>query len=219
MNHSRTSLLLFGLLTLISVETNAQTPSFLTEIDINAFLLAEATNHYISLGEKATIEEFKKLAEQDFFSNDVDTTFRIACLCRILWANDEEPISPPKLGMYGQGVRNHQKSDNSSTAWPLYPLAKSGSTYFVVVHGGRGGGRTVPISTYIEQCQQGGTFRQQEIAVPTNQRAVDDAEALRNSTRWDTEFSTENDTNTWNFIERQTETTRGSEDPDQTPSP
>ncbi|MDB4778243.1 hypothetical protein OAG68_02180 [bacterium] len=85
-----------------------------------------------------------------------------------------------------------------------YPIAKSGSSYFLVVNGGRGGaGQTTDVSKYIDHCHQSGAFLEESIPVPTAGEAAADANQLRNSERWVAEFMNSGDGNTWKSIQSQ----------------
>ena len=164
-------------------QTESQ-PIIFSQTDYDTAALASAVNHFVELGETVAVEHLKKIASQDFASSKVDITFRVACVSRILWENDEVPIAAPRLGMYGGGISVDR---NGRNIWPKYPVAKSGDSYFIVVHSGRGGtglGSNGRIAEYIDHCQANGTFLASAIPVPNSEESTTDLANLLKSERW-----------------------------------
>ena len=112
-------------------QTESQ-PIIFSQTDYDTAALASAVNHFVELGETVAVEHLKKIASQDFASSKVDITFRVACVSRILWENDEVPIAAPRLGMYGGGISVDRNRPQGGNIWPKYPVAKSGDSYFIV---------------------------------------------------------------------------------------
>src|SRR5262245_50195199 len=68
--------------------------------------------------------------------------------------------------------------------WPVYPLAASGSSYFVLHEGYFVAGSPEPLTRYISYCRTKGKFRTERLPVPTRRQALKDAESLRQSEVW-----------------------------------
>ncbi len=155
-------------------------PALLTSKKFDVFRLAEATNYFVELGEEKTVERFVELSKNSTVSGQplgFDINERIGWLCRILYVANDEPIRQPFFGGLSLPPMPLEK-------WPLYPVAKSGNTYFVLSSGYSLGGRPEPVKSYIEHCQQQGTFRTEPIEVPPPMDATGNAESLKQSPRW-----------------------------------
>lgn len=167
-------------------QTESQ-PLIFSQKDFDTVVLANAVNHFVELGETAAVEQLKKIASQDFASSKIDLTFRVACVSRILWENDEAPIAAPRLGVYGGGISVDRNKQQGLNNWPKYPVAKSGKSFFIVVHSGRGGTGLGPnggIAKYIDHCQANGTFLATAIPVPNSEESSADLATLLDSERW-----------------------------------
>jgi hypothetical protein len=68
--------------------------------------------------------------------------------------------------------------------WPLYPVALSGSTYFVLSEGYELGGIAEDPKRYIDYCRDNGAFREKAIPKPTKAQALKDLKALKESDAW-----------------------------------
>lgn len=148
-------------------------------------LLAEAANHYVALGETEAMKELGGLARSSsplargfFDGNDI----RIGWLCRILFEQGRgSPSSrPPGFG----GLTDFPERNMRPDHWPLFPLARSGTSHFVLGHSYLIGGLPEFASQYLDYSRQHGTFRQRPLPVPTREQAIKDALALRASTEW-----------------------------------
>ncbi|MFN3192859.1 MAG: hypothetical protein ACE361_20280 [Aureliella sp.] len=129
---------------------------------------------------------------------------RLACISRVLWQNRDQPIPPPKLGMYGGGVSIEGNQSTKPQDWPLFPVAKEGKSYFVVCGGRAGTGISHRLpSDYFKRCQSSGSFLTKETTLPTKKEAEQDAIRLRHSTRWTKAFSNRGDEAIWESIESQ----------------
>jgi hypothetical protein len=160
------------------------TPRLFEQKEFTAAGLAEAVNHFIALGEKAAVKELLGL-ESDFItecSRDFRVNERIGWVCRILFQPKTEPIRPPGYGALDLPDSMVRDSKN----WPLFPIALSGSTYFVLSEGYSLEGKAERPRDYIDHCQRVGVFRTKPIPVPTKQRAMADAKTLRESAVWKT---------------------------------
>jgi hypothetical protein len=102
------------------------------------------------------------------------------------------------------------------TAWPLYPVARSGSTYFVLSEGYDLGGVPEDPKAYLKHCQTKGKFRSERIPTPTRSQALKDLEQLRQTEAWKAikwkdsgqGFSyTMSEESIWTFIKAQAEKT------------
>ena len=150
-------------------ERRKTAPRFFRELSAGAF--AQAVNHFVSLGESASIQELKSLCEV--------SGFRTAFLCRVLYEGKEGPIRPPGFG--GLELPVHTMP---YTNWPIYPVAHSGSSYFVLGEDYMLGGIAEEPEDYVDYCHSNGVFRTTPIPVPTRDQAIKDAIALRESQAW-----------------------------------
>ena len=202
-------------------------PRFFRERAFTSALLAQAVNRFVSLGEEGAVKELSDLAVGDGFGyrNGFSVNVRIGLLCRVLFEpRDDEPIRAPyygwldALGSMGlPPVFPSASWTNISRYWPLYPVAHSGSTYFVLSEGYsfEGFGGPEKPRDYIAYCQKHGVFRKTPLHVPTRAEALRDAAALRRSKSWKAikwkdsgegySFDAGSDGYAWSFIQEQAE--------------
>jgi hypothetical protein len=99
--------------------------------------------------------------------------------------------------------------------WPLYPVALSGSSYFVIDAGIIiGASNPEDAASYLQYCRESGVFRTTQVPLPTRTQAVDDAAALRTSRAWkaikwadkgpDFEYHYD-ESRAWEFVQKQAE--------------
>lgn len=184
----------------------AEVPEFFTSPKVDTAQLSTAVNHFVGLGETKTISALKAIRSRQTFSGKIDGHFRLACVCRVLWQNSDHPIPQPRLGMYGGGVSVGSGQSAKLKDWPMFPVAKAGKSYFIVVCGGRGGtGASHRLSLrYLTRCQTSGSFFTEKISVPAKQDSEKDAKQLRQSARWMNEFPDQgDDEETWRSIKSQ----------------
>ena len=158
-----------------------RTPVLFKQKQFDSIVLANAINYYVGLGEKQSLIELQALSVDDFdFSNGFDVNERIGWVCRALYeTKNKKPLRPPAFG--GLSLpRNSMPLQN----WPLYPVAKTGSTYVVLSEGYSLAGHAEPVSSYLDYCKSNGTFLKQKISVPNRQAAITDVSNLRKSARW-----------------------------------
>jgi hypothetical protein len=148
--------------------------------------LAEAVNRYVVIGETATIKELQQLSVQensteDFFAGKgFSVNERIGWVCRILYEpSGRSPLRAPKFG-----VLPMPEKTMPAEKWPLFPVASSGSTYFVLKQGYVPNGTPEELTHYLAYCKRNGVFRNTQVAVPTKEQAETDAAALRQSLPW-----------------------------------
>jgi hypothetical protein len=165
---------------------HAEVPKLLTERAFTSATLAEAVNHYVAIGEPAALNELKECAAQDtdhanWLSNrGFSTGERIGWICRILY----EPQGHSALRAPKFGVLNIPEKTMPAEKWPLYPLALSGTTYLVLNQHYTPDGTEETAVHYLDYCRKNGVFRKSPIAVPTEEQAMQDAAALRQSVAW-----------------------------------
>jgi hypothetical protein len=191
----------------------AEVPKLFSEKPFNSVTLAEAVNHYVTIGETATIVELQQLAAQeksggDFFSSHgFSLGERIAWVCRILYEpRGHSPLRAPKFGVLSIPERTMPIEK-----WPLYPVALTGSTYVVLNQSYTPNGRPEDVEHYLAYCKNNGVFRKSLVGVPTREQAMEDAAALRQSEPWkaikwqdDDGFSYPmGESWTWGFIQNQ----------------
>lgn len=144
--------------------------------------LAEAANHFIDLGEAAAVKELEALAPDHNWNivGGIHWAERVGWVCRILFTpKGKEPLRAPRYG-------GHTLPDSTMplASWPLYPVAASGTSYFVLSEGYSLGGRPEDPKAYLAYCRTKGTFRTQRVPVPTRAQALKDVEQLRQSKAW-----------------------------------
>ena len=164
----------------------ADVPKLFTEKNFNSTTLAEAVNHFVAIGQTATVKELQELAHQknannaSFFGQGFSVDERIGWVCRILFIpQGSDSLRPPQYGYLSL-----PEKFMPATEWPLYPIAQSGSTYIVL--GENYTTRHTPEKPehYIAYCVKHGTFRKDPVAVPTKEQALKDTLAFRASDRW-----------------------------------
>jgi hypothetical protein len=165
---------------------HAEVPKLFLQKTFTSATLAEAVNRYVAIGEAASIKELQQLAAQEDASQDAfsgkgfSVSERIGWVCRILYEpRGNSPLRAPRFG-----VLPLPEKTMPLEKWPLYPLALSGSTYFVLKQGYVPDGTPETVTHYLAYCKKNGVFRINPIAVPTKESAAQDAAALRQSLAW-----------------------------------
>jgi hypothetical protein len=161
----------------------AEAPKLFRGQSVNAADLAEALNHFVRLGETATVKELNDLASEETGNG---TDHRVGWMCRLLFRpKGKEPLLPPPFGLLDLGnVGVHTTTGQILETWPLYPFALSGSTYFVLGDRYSFDGWSAGVKAYIADCRTNGVFRTKPVKVPTRKQAMKDAAALRQSKAW-----------------------------------
>jgi len=181
-----------GLVALLSFGiAHADEPEIFQGKQFNAAMMAKAVNHYVAIGEPAAREELARLArraDQSAFQQHwapitftgQDIASRVSWMCLILWpvrpGNESRP--PMFGGLYA--IEGHVKRES----FPLYPVAQSGATYFVLADAYVLGGHPETASHFLADCESHGSFRRQPVAVPTRREAQRDVSMLRQSSGW-----------------------------------
>src|SRR5712675_2414470 len=132
-------------------------PSLFHEKTFTAASFAEAVNYYVAHGEGFTIQELRFLASDTLtdFKRGFSYNERIGWVCRVLFEpKGVESLRPPGFGALA--LPYHTMPLRS---WPLYPVALSGSTYFILSEGYLLGGHAENPKAYIEYCRTNGIFR------------------------------------------------------------
>jgi hypothetical protein len=192
----------------------AAVPRLFQERDFTALSFADAVNHFVSLGEHGAIRELQGLATNSIagFQAGFSANERIGWMCRVLFEPKTESLRAPRFGALRLPYQTMP-----DTSWPLYPVALSGSTYFVLSEGYSLGGVSEEPNAYIEYCRKTGAFRKKLVSVPTKTQALRDAAGLRQSTAWQSikwKDSGENwsytmdEGSTWEFVEKQAKASR-----------
>ena len=165
---------------------HAEIPKLLVQRAFTSADLAEAVNHYVAIGEPATIKELEKCAADDadhsgwYANRGFSVGERVGWICRILYEpQGHSPLRAPKFG-----VLNIPEKSMPVEKWPLYPVALSGSTYLVLNQSYTPRGTTEDAIHYLDYCRKNGVFRKAPIVVPTQEQAVQDAAALRQTVAW-----------------------------------
>ncbi|MBW8864092.1 MAG: hypothetical protein JF609_04045, partial [Verrucomicrobia bacterium] len=163
------------LLLLMTKLCHAAPPKLFTEKAFNSASLAEAANYFIKIGENSAVNELNAIATNDVQAAKLQfrANERIGWVCRILFeSKDGKSLRPPRYGAL-RLPWNSMPDKN----WPLYPVAFSGSTYFVLSEGYMLGGVAENSTDYMRYCQAGGTFRKTPVEINKKKKAVKDAVA------------------------------------------
>ena len=169
---------------LVSVVGCAKSVPVFCERDFTCASLAESVNYFVAIGEDAAVRKLKTLAVKDEEDEDRDgirVAERIGWMCRILYeSKGAEPLRPPRYGALSLPPGFMFEKN-----WPLYPIAETASSYFVLRHGyNLEGGCAEAAEDYIDYCRETGVFRKLPIPVPAKAQALKDSASLRNSQRW-----------------------------------
>jgi len=146
--------------------------------EFNAATFATAVNHLVDIGETAAIREL--LAGPLNAEPDLDAQGRASWLLRVLYL----PKANVPLRKPGYGALVAPAPEEAFAGWPLFPLVRSGDTYFVLSVSYVIAGQPEAPRHYLEYCRDNGTFRKSHIPVPIRARALEDAAALRDSPQW-----------------------------------
>ena len=169
----------FLFMVLSAPPSKAKMPVLFREKAFTCVTLAEAVNHYIALGEEAAIKELESLTLDS--ATDSKGGFsrkeRMGWVCRILFQpQGKDPIRPPAFGALDLPF-----TSVSLTTWPLFPVAVSGTSYFVLSEGYWLAGRAEDPRAYLSYCRANGKFRTEQVPIPTRIHAVNDVNRLRQS--------------------------------------
>jgi hypothetical protein len=157
----------------------AEVPALFREQAFTCATLAEAVNHYVALGEAAAARELASLAGHDEVGG-LDLNERVGWVCRILFQpKGTKPLQPPAFGALALPYNSMPLS-----RWPLFPVALSGSTYFVLSEGYWLAGVAERLEDYLQYCRRDGRFREAPVPLPTRAGALRDLEQLRGSPEW-----------------------------------
>jgi RNA polymerase sigma factor (sigma-70 family) len=163
-------------------EAIKEVPKLFREKSFTCVTLAEAVNHYVALGEEASVKELESLVSDDtgdIFS-DMNLARRMSWVCRILFQpKEDEPLRGP-----GYGAVSLPWNSMPLKKWPLFPLAASGSSYFVLSELYTLGGIAEKPKAYLKYCRANGQFRKEAIPIPSKAQALKDLEQLRQSKAW-----------------------------------
>ena len=200
--------------------SRAATPELFQSHRFNAAMIAYAVNHFIGIGEKASIAELAALATSDanswLFARPMDgdeMAQRVAWMCLILWPAKPGQVQRPP----GYGVLLELDGHLSIKDWPVYPLAWSGHSYFVLGTEYAVGGHPEHPRDYLANCESKGIFRKVPVPVPTRTQAQLDASTLRQSRPWQAGWSFDHaaqsdlELKEWPFIKAQADTIESSQ--------
>jgi len=175
-----------GLLVLVlcAAPCRAEAPELFREKPFTCVTLANAVNHFVALGEKEAVKELLSLPVGPFSTPIsevyIDENERIGWVCRILF----QPKGKAPLRNARFGCPQLHFESMPPERWPHFPIARSGSSFFVVSQGYVVGGRPESTKSYIDYCAKEGVFRKDRIPVPTRKQALEDLESLRKSEAW-----------------------------------
>ena len=177
--------LLYFVLSIPFCVCHAEIPNLFRERSFNASTIAEAVNYFAALGEDAANIELNKIASEEdlprvWTSRGFSRSERVSWICRILFRpKGTAPLRRPWFGALQLPFETMPVSK-----WPLYPVAASGKSYFVLSEGYAVAGLPEDPKHYIAYCRTTGVFRKHPVTVPTRAQAQKDAIALRQSPAW-----------------------------------
>jgi hypothetical protein len=139
---------------------------------------ADAVNHFAALGEDAAVQQLHGMVSDagTQIMRIVRFELRVAFVCRVLFEPRFENLRPPAIGQFSL-----PRQSMPAESWPLYPVALSGSSYFVLTEGFFCAGVPEEPREYIIYCRENGVFRKTPVSVPTRNQALSDAATLRKS--------------------------------------
>ena len=192
--------------------SHAELPQLFRERSFDAASLAAAVNYFIALGEESAVRELSAIAPDHDFKRYLNKGFnlpeRVGWVCRILFQpKGNQPLRAP-----GYGGLELPDLTMPLACWPLYPVAASGSSFFVLSEGYSLFGVPEHPERYLAYCRVEGVFRKQPIPVPTRAQAQKDLLALRQSPEWKAiqwedcgpgTYYTMSEEWTWRFIQTQ----------------
>ena len=185
---NRNTLVIVWIIALLAGPSWGQEPRLLRERSFTCAIFAEAVNHYVALGEEKTVQEFEKLCEDKGArqQHDFSMNKRLGWLCRALFASkDKTALRPPRFGALNLPMDLTMRSKAAPyKEWPLYPVALSGSTYFILAEGYYLGGVDEPLTNYLAYCRTKGIFRKKAVVVSKREEALHDSLRLRHSAAW-----------------------------------
>ncbi|WP_395143890.1 hypothetical protein [Armatimonas sp.] len=139
--------------------------------------LAVAVNYFVARGEKEAAKELARLAPDAFdyktplkerIARGFELHDRVEWVLRILFLpRKAQPLREPRYGGLSLPILTMPL-----TRWPLYPVAASGGSYFVLSEGYMLGGSPENPLKYLKYCQREGRFRTQPVPVPTREQAL-----------------------------------------------
>jgi len=146
--------------------------------ELDAATFAKAVNHFVDIGETTAINEL--LALSCNAKPDVVAGSRVSWVLRVLYLPKTlEPLRKP-----GYGALVDPAPEEAFAGWQLFPLVRSGDSYFVLSVSYLLGGLAEHPCDYLHYCLANGTFRKEHIPVPSRAQALEDAAALRSSPEW-----------------------------------
>jgi len=159
----------------------AATPRLFTERAVSPERIAEAVNHFVELGEEAADAELRHLHAtlKPDPTGWIDANERLLWVCRVLY----DPKAGELIPMPALGAPPWPFRELPDGHWPQHPIARSGSSYFVLC-GHELDGVPEQLPGYLDGCRRRGTFRMKNVPVPTRDQTLEDAASLRRSQAW-----------------------------------
>jgi hypothetical protein len=155
-----------------------EVPKLFREKPFTCVTLAEAVNHYVALGEEASVKDLELLVPDDEFESRMKV--RMSWVCRILFQpKGDEPLRGP-----GYGAVSLPWHSMPLKTWRLFPLAASGSSYFVLSEHYTLAGIPEKPKDYLKYCRANGRFCKEPVPIPTKAQALKDLKQLRQSDAW-----------------------------------
>jgi hypothetical protein len=163
-------------------ELPANTPQLFRQREFDAAMLAEAVNHFLKLGPVPGEKALKDLAAIASIrqTDGLSLTERAAWICRVLY----QPAARAPLRDIRSGGLSLPYLSMPLAKWPLYPLARSGDSLFVLAEGRHGTGIPESLTKYIAWCRSQGVWLDKPLPVPDRATAMRDAENLRAGAAW-----------------------------------
>src|SRR5437660_1148629 len=137
-------------LLILNFPCRAEPPRFVRDESFSCKDTADAVNCYVDLGEEKAIRELR--ATVDDAKPHARPSKRICHLCRILF----EPRGEKPLREAALGGLDLPTNTMPSLKWPRFPVAGSGSTFFLLSESYSLSGQAEPPSEYLEYCRTNG---------------------------------------------------------------
>jgi hypothetical protein len=166
----------------LSSELPVDTPLLFRQRDFTCADLAEAVNHFVKLRRVSAEEALKNLIAVAAIRprGEFDISERAAWICRVLY----QPAGETPLRDIRSGGLSLPYRSMPLTKWPLYPLARSGDSLFVLAEGRTLAGVAESLPDYISWCRRNGVWRDKPLPVPDRATALRDAQKLRAGAAW-----------------------------------
>ena len=166
----------------LAVRLPKDVPDFLTSENFSSASLARAVNHYVAMGEAASVRELRKMGKiaEEMDHWDLPLENRVFWLTRVLFEEKAAPLRGPMLGWLFMLPREAHRSGSL----PYFPLVEQDGVFFVLSGSYFLAGVAEQYENYVKYLQDEGSFRKTRLKVPSKERAMAALETLSKSKKW-----------------------------------